>query len=371
MTNFWRMATVAALALIFSQVMAEEPSKPTKAFLIFQDFIVDSSTQVEIENMPAIRNQNGLGSCFACGAATIVQKFLCDRDPEWKKPRINCNELPASRMVSQLGMIAWADVDRLGQDVFDDANHRNIRLYSDRTNFSYGSNALLNSSLVFEFLPESCFQISRFEKYNGNDPKPFREAYERAQSIYSRIISNVSTDADLAQLQIDFNTQFDSARIKRASSRNTFGEFLYALLFDECLSYSEGGLIFFRNELITNARPRYKFNATGISRMDALGLISSVVNRGSPLLLSSICMEVSSNGAHCVQAHDVVVSGYRHVCKAFNGSRECRLQLKLHNCWGSEWQRKNNDGWVDGTNLLKNVSIESPNLDKADIAWLE
>jgi hypothetical protein len=66
-----------------------------------------------------------------------------------------------------------------------------------------------------------------------------------------------------------------------------------------------------------------------------------------------------------------VISGYKKVC---NGS-DCKDIFKVHNSWGEEWQKLNNDGWLDAdqivNNTMKTPSRADKRLPSASVIWLE
>lgn len=50
--------------------------------------------------------------------------------------------------------------------------------------------------------------------------------------------------------------------------------------------------------------------------------------------------------------HAILINGHRKRC---NSENICKLEFKVFNSWGKDWQDENNDGWVDAENLFKYV----------------
>ena len=80
------------------------------------------------------------------------------------------------------------------------------------------------------------------------------------------------------------------------------------------------------------------------------------------------------NGDECKSVHSVVISGYKKVCTK-DSKPVCKDVFKIHNSWGAEWQRMNNDGWVDADAFTQNTSKDNKG-DKyrypsASVIWLE
>ncbi len=56
-------------------------------------------------------------------------------------------------------------------------------------------------------------------------------------------------------------------------------------------------------------------------------------------------------------------------------TRNCKEVFKLHNSWGVEWQKKNNDGWVDADTLVQNTakvnSGSGYRIGSSSVIWLD
>lgn len=360
---------------------------PSAAFTVYKNLtFVEQNSIHEVENMPAIQSQDTVGSCFGCASSTIVQKFLCDADEIYKKSGASCSQLPKEKMVSQLSMVAWTDTNKArvnpfdkdstqdpndDQDPEDSENHKNIRLYDDRTVFSFSSNALRDSLNMFEFMPESCYPFDQLvSKYGSTDSALFKNVYEKTRKLYTNMKSKTQgatfhCDECLEQLKTDFNTtKFTSDALTSAVEKETFGEFLYELLFHNC------------TPLTSNKRPKFKKFPAGknetADKTQVLNKIKEIIDQNKPVLISTLCLQYEEGTKKCKSAHDTVISGYRKVCPSTNySSADCKTQVKLHNCWGQDWQNANNGGWVDADNLIKNLNEGLPHIKSGDLSWYE
>lgn len=378
----WSSITIFAPALANEKVKSNTSTPiASEAFTLNQGltFVDDKNSRVlESKNMPTIQSQDTVGSCFGCASATIVQKFFCDSDPEIKRSGKACNELPNEKIISQFSLVAWADINnnkddpkRSDVDKKDFENHKNIKLYSDRSNVSSGSNALRDSLNEFKFMPESCFPFDQLvSKYGSKDSSLFKNAYEKTRKLYEKMKSKTESaslqcEECLAQLSTDFNTNKISKEIFfSAMKKNTFGEFLHELLFYNC------------SPLSSSKRPKYNQFPPGKDQTADKALVfekmKEILNKDKPVLLSSICLEYSSDRRSCKHSHDTVASGYRRVCPSENySSNACKNEIKLHNCWGQDWQNLNNNGWVDADNLIKHLNEGRTYIDAGDLSWLE
>ena len=209
---------------------------------------VDSSDSKEIENMPAVQSQDTVGSCYACAATTIAQKFACDTDKVIKQSGLKCNGLPNNLKISQMSMVAWADTNQLWIKNKEDnpipglpSNHENIRLYKDRSALSNGVNALKNSADLFSFMPESCYPFDQLVSKYGTNSDLFEKIYYETEKLYENN-RRKSTEAETPCLNcleklnnnfIDekFGKKFSQESLSEALTKNTFGKFLFTLLF--------------------------------------------------------------------------------------------------------------------------------------------
>lgn len=119
------------------------------------------------------------------------------------------------------------------------------------------------------------------------------------------------------------------------------------------------------------AYPPDSVNATPEDLKDK---IKEVLKSGKPVLYPGMCV-ISESPEKCNKGggHSLVISGYKKVCDA--NKANCKELLKIHNSWGKEWQRKNNDGWVEADPIIQNVLKEkndySTKIVSASLIWFE
>lgn len=356
----------------FIPMSAPAQGNPMPAFTVYPGFTqIRLSSVIEIGNMPAVLDQGVLGTCFGCAAATIAQKFICDEASGNSLAPLPCKNLPPEKRVSLLGMIAWSDTnsDRVeGAVKYEEpgypSNHRNLKLYVDRTDFSSGSNALMNSSLSFSLKPESCYPMSvLIDKYGSSTSggKRFEQVYLEVREKWSKARSGTANDAQNLRMEIPIKLALSVSEplFLEAMGKKTFGEFFYHLAFGECKSF--------------RARPTPKFHQNEVkitAKAELFPLISSVLASKRPLQLNTVCLRPIAEGRKCESWHTIVISGVRTVCSVGPGSSDCRPELKVHNCWGEKWQRENNDGWVDAAMLIEHVNYGQSYFERGEVSWL-
>ncbi len=349
---------------------------PSDAFTIYSSLTkIDATNSKSIDNMPRIQSQDTVGSCFGCSASTIVQKFICDTDEEIKSSGVKCSQVSKNQMVSQLSMIAWADTneDRVDGKASTERpgqpkNHTNIKLYNDRSKYSLGSNALLNAVNNFSFMPESCYPFDQLVNKYGNNVDLFKKIYEKTKNFYNLKKRKVTeaqapcTDC-LEELNKDFGTNFTSDALNNALTKQSFGEFLYTLIFKNCKP------IDFANTPAFRQIPEVDFT---LQKSQVFEKIKSVIDKKSPVHINEVCLRYNSEKKECNSTHSIVISGYRKACPSNNyNDSKCRQQLKLHNCWGQDWQNLNEDGWVDADKFIEHLNYGESFITAGEISWLQ
>ena len=277
-------------------------------------------------------------------------------------------------MISQLGMIAWADVnDRTvgKQQAGLPSNHTHLRLYDTVTKYSSASNALKNASDLFNFIPESCYPFEKplaIYKSDETGTGPiFEPVYYKHQAMYlknrSARIDSVPCEECRRELSKDINMDVSVETFKFALTKKTYGEFLYSVFFRKCkrLSFSTSP-IFAAFPDMAEKYPREK----------VFEKLVEVVGKNRPVLISGLCLRFSSVTKKCLSSHAVVVVGYRRICPTNDmKNSSCKTQLKIHNCWGQNWQTKNDNGWVNSDTFVASINEEFDLISPDTLSWLE
>ncbi len=339
----------------------------------------------DVGTMPAWSSQDTVGDCFGRAAATMLQKYICDTDETILKSKISCNDplFPKNMTVSAFSMVAWSDTiqDRTKPDSTQEpgyaSNHKSIKLYRDRTDYSSGSNALQNAttSAIPKFMPESCFPFdqivntygSKGKKIAGGKSVLFEEIYEKTRIFYEK---NKKKDTEssavcatcIKELSEGFGSDFESKAVSSALTKDTYGEFLYELIFGNCTPVK------LLNKPTFKRMPEL---AQTLPRNNILENLKNIIgNKKKPVQISSLCLKLE--GDVCTSYHTTVVSGYRTACPSMDfGGSNCRQQLLVHNSWGKDWQNQNEGGWVDAVLFIKHIDYGKPALLAGELSWLE
>ena len=286
----------------------------------------------EISNMPRVRNQDSLGICFGFSSQAVAQAWEC------KQKQLNCKNLSQKEEISPVDIVRWSDTDKSDQNPGNDFVHNNL------TEGGSGVYALRNlSHLNYNTVGmESCYPFDQFANKYGDNRKAVDNILGRLKKEYEKgkTEAGACTDCILKIVTNEMGAKTDLEAIEGGLVQGTFETFLYTAIFDSCEDATK--LTGYPKTIM------YPENSDSkVSYSDLLNKAKEVLKTGVPFVLDGVCPYYRGN--QCVGTHSVAVAGYRKVCKN-DGS--CRDLLKVHNSWGEDWQRKNNDGWVDAESLL-------------------
>lgn len=321
-----------------------------------------NSSKLLIQNMPAYKTQDEIGDCKAFSLATLVQKYTCDK---WKSDIPDCKNPPPDSAISYMGMMAYTN------QVPDQANSlrpnqvggRSMNEVIDDLSKS-GNKLILDSCRPFDALVNN-FSLS------GKDGLAKRDKFfEYLKKTYDSKKSKTEADiADcpecIAEINKDSGLNVNLLNLKKALSKDTYDKFLYTLFFDGCKMEN------FPSGFSAAAFP---LDSMDVKPSDVKNQIIKGLKQGRPVLYPALCVS-QNTGDECKMAHSLVISGYKKVCTP-GSSTQCKDVFKLHNSWGAEWQKMNNDGWVDADVLVQNtVKVKSKSGDyriaSSSVIWLD
>ena len=330
-----------------------------KPVIIYEDV---AETKIIIDGMPAYKTQDSLGECRAFSLATLVQKYTCDK---WKSDIPDCKNPPSDSAISYFGMMAYTNRSIEEGKTFQpnqDKARNIVEIINDLS--KYGNKLILESckpfdQLVNSFDPSTESGLSKKSKFFNY----LRELYEK---------NSTRTEADIldcpecmAKVKDNYGLDVNLINLKKALQKNdkSFDKFLYTLFFDECKMES------FPVGFTAAAYPSDSMNVTAD---DLKNQVIKGLKLAKPVLFSGLCVS-GDKGDECTQSHSLVIAGYKKVC-VLGSTTNCKNLFKLHNSWGAEWQRINNDGWVDADTLMRNSSKVQTKAgirnESASVIWL-
>lgn len=320
--------------------------------------------EVEIENMPRITSQDGLGICYAHVAATVLQAENC------RILNQDCTSLSPSQCFSPLDMARFKAPEP-GLLPNNRSTYDGLHVDGGDSNHAL----IIGGLTVGRIASEECVSIDKIlANYDDREEatqlqaqiwERLRKQYDEAKKLARGVDPNCescladiyTTAAAKAQDELgrDLNFAVSNISLARAFARNTFSEFLdRAIGANRCDS----------SQLLNFADPKRKYetypNDDKATPEMIKNKIRDVLKTGRPVSYGNLCLGDEAP-ASCKDnnGHAIVVAGYREIC---NNRGSCRTEFKVINSWGKSWQDRNNAGWVDGDNLLKHTHISQNTL---------
>lgn len=330
----------------------------TKPKIIYEEV---PNSKISIPNMPAYKTQDELGECRAFSLATLVQKYTCDK---WKSDIPDCKNPPSDSAISYFGMLAYTNqsIEQSGTFQPNQLKAKSMNeIINDLSNS--GNRLILDScrpfdSLVNSFSTSGQSGIEKRDKFFAY----LKQMYENKKNKTEADIADCPEC--LAEINKDSGLNVNLLNLKKALTKDTYDKFLYALFFGGCKM----------EDFPTGfSAAAYPLDSMNVTPTDVKNQIVKGLKQGRPVLFSSLCLS-QDQGDDCKLTHSLVISGYKKVCEPGNATK-CKDVLKVHNSWGAEWQKMNNDGWVDADVLVQNAaktkSSSGYRIDSGSVIWLD
>jgi hypothetical protein len=309
----------------------------------------------EVANMPKVRSQDSSGACSGLSSAAVAQHYVCEAK------KLDCQNLSPEQTISPFSMLSWMETNRRLNEPHEVDRHTNIRFNNP------GWMALSNAAETkrdFSFDSDSCYPFDQFANKYGSNEAAVKKMIDKFENYYNKnkTEGTICEDCLKEDLKKDLLISAQADDLKQALSKDTFGEFLYRVVFRNCPTFIK-------------VKPSPKFNSypqnDDAKYEDLIGKIKEVMTEGRPINLSGICplmvdKKCKRGKSGKPASHDVVISGYRKMCKP---SGACRDVLKIHNSWGQAWQDQYDGGWVDAESLLKSAADDNGKFEKNMLAW--
>lgn len=311
----------------YSIVTSTMVNVPTKEYSI-------KESEATVQNIPRVRSQDSLGVCFGFSSATVAQHYICSQQ------KTDCSTIDEKTQLSPMSMVAWANPDDPNKRAGTFENHSNVR-FSGMGYGALGHLSIGRNNLVF---PESCYPFDQFANRFGDEKAAVDSILARIKHEYDRFQTegNVCEECLLKLVQKDLGAKTTLRDIALSLKVKTFEKFLFNVFLGSC----EDQGIKLKPPAKMNMFPKQNETANYDQLMAE---IKKVLSTGSPLVLDAVCPFYEDG--KCTGGHSVVISGYRRLCKKDN-PKDCRDVLKIQNSWGEDWQKRNDDGWLDAKILL-------------------
>lgn len=330
---------------------------------VSSDYKKSISDEAVVTNMAPVRSQDSLGICYSFVAGTIIDTVRC------KIKNTDCSKLPSDQKASVLDLGRFGITSDKDPSVNKGESH-----YDFKGIYEGGHPALILDRLKRSgsYVSEKCAPFDQIVNKSDSHLRNLEmldASWSRLQSTYNNYKSKErdcpTCAADFASTAIDdirqdFELKSSNTQILKAFAEESYSKFLDKLLVPE--------------ECQTNWRKMLRYPSTVEAEHfpkedkknyyeETMKKIKEVLKMDLPMGLS-FCMDSGASSLKsCKNGHGVVITGYRKFCKAPNN---CREALKVQNSWGSQWQKDNDDGWVDAKVILDRSGYE-----KASLTWMQ
>lgn len=356
LTNIWSSASVGqqGASLISTQAF----QKIDRSIFPYK-----CGPAAEVSNMPRIKSIGTWRLCGAESARSCAQWYVCKQ-----RNIADCSNLKPEEEISTLSMQAWAWISYDNPKMYGDPSlHRNLNLLSyDKSTKrpflegGFGALSLSNSRKSFSFYSDACYPFDQFSNTNRFPSEAAAiSSLVRAEKFYEenkRKTEGFCEDCFAREIGNQFGIIFDRGKLSNALSSNTFNQFMFELIFAGCRKkISEKPPTFGEFPQVSDADdPKFakgNYNKTHIGQK-----ISEIIEKNkAPVNLDGICFAKNKENGNQCEYHDLAISGFDKVCKNANCT-DCRERIKVHNSWGSDWQKDyTDDGYIDKQSVLNNL----------------
>lgn len=325
----------------------------------------------EAQNMPRIASQDGLGICYACVAATMMQSENC----RLTKPKGGCENLPPKELFSQLDLTRIVPPEQGGQISGARSAYEGLKWDSEGDGGGDPhATAIIASLYTKKVANEACLALDTIVNKmtsRGESTSAQEAMWARIKRHYfaiknSKNCRTCESDAYATakeDIEKNLTLNLSNQELLEAFSAESYDKFLDQLTgASKCMSTEQSAFFQPYKRVVYEQYPkeletdRKRFESQFIEKT------REVLQKGRPLALTGICLgEEDANNCKPNNRHASIIAGFRRVCDKRNEREpgaKCRNLLKIVNCWGKSWQNENNDGWIDAETLMKHTKMQ-------------
>lgn len=296
------------------------------------EFKTVTKSQKVINNMTPIKEQDGIGLCYAFGSATLLEHYTCTQKA------LDCNRTNPDNRLSPLHLATFDHIKVSGGISIGGFSDHILRKVNN-----------VHGPIVQEKCApyESLIQKGKVMRDGALVEATTEEVgYEKIKSLYNKSRKQGTDCVHCArELKEIFGDKIQSsvADILEAMKDPQFETFLTKILLPKhCID--NGTFI-----------PPYQIDAFPNGNQKAIVRPEQLKDHVIKYLYNDLPVGVSfcprrSNKAPCSSgAHFAVINGMKKVCS----KDKCKIAFKLQNSYGKDWQDANSDGWVDADWLMQ------------------
>lgn len=346
---------------------------------------------IVVNEMPPYKSQDTIGNCsFEC-ASLLLNKAICDHEKK------DCSSLGPEQQVSSAAMSGLGK--ERGLNFFNGDNSYNALVGAREIDTDYEG-----------YITEKCFslngilgkiggagsevtnkiQLEKLRTDQGNAWNKLYTIYHKAKTTQGNFCLDCELTKDLSQA---LNLNIENAKKLKNMSEITYAMFLSKVLRPgKC---PENEMLLVENfQWNPKTFPREPQKVTNEMLEENIGnqlsqkrpLCVSICNLPNAPKYGSNCSlkieknsdlgktycsvkdfeNITSNTCEVEFGHTLAITGQRKACKS---KTECKTEYRVQNSQGKSWQDANNDGWVDGEDLMKRMNYKDGRL--GITTWIE
>lgn len=324
---------------------------------------LEISNKTVIKDQPAIRDQDGLGTCYAMAATTLFDQY-CMTDG-------NCGHnkeayIAALHILSNAGKANGLTNSISGGHTIETLKIIQEKILKDQN---------------FKFIAESCAPYEAIEEdENELEAQWYTEGTKKLESL-REIYNSVRQGEDLSScdqeyFRRNYQSQVTNAELLELYRKTigfSFNTFLETILIPKkCKEQSGHSVPLFSIGQFPSNSKLYNYKTEDIRNV--------LINKFNENKMVSVslcvdhrsCLKEVEDIEDCPQnfqtrncgPHALNLAGARKVCKT---PTICSYQYKIHNSWGEDHQKSHDDGWVNEDSLFEGMK----KLTGAKITWID
>lgn len=327
---------------------------------------VSESSVISVDVMPRVRSQDSVGLCCTFSAATLIDQANCQAA---NKDGQACAAASDDLRASTLDLARYSEYAGEGMDEELRAVYEGIKEGCKVP--VVARNAMLTQRVA----KESCAPfvqitsgIENPDAVEGGLWNRFKQIYQKNKRI-NPDESCPTCEAQAASIKSEFSLKAENKDILASFGQDTYNKFLDKLLIPEECGAKRKALKLLGKWEVGTYPISSSFTAQDDDKSKEQKMIEEIKRVLSGLrrpVAIDYCADVPFNkDQKCELGHAVVIKGYRKVCETENPNK-CRNMFQVQNSWGEKWQRDNDQGWVDGDEILRRTHH-----DLSTISWLK
>ncbi|WP_413293385.1 hypothetical protein ACLSU7_18550 [Bdellovibrio sp. HCB185ZH] len=339
----------------------------------------------EIKDMPPVLSQDSFGLCYGFSAAAVLNYWNCVAIKKTNKD-FKCSDMPESQRFSPVAISRY-NGEAIDEGMDDSEFEELWQSGSPKKVFDAVAGRMGRAP------SESCASLDQFlskataggtaNGYSETQAQIWLALYESYKNVRKKAkCPTCSSDAYAAgeaeKVAGTFNVDSDkdNAKVLQSFGKDSFAKALNELMYPKKCSDPSQSVELKLPMTVKSFPPKNLAKNDGFQIM--MDQVVKNLDKNIPTVVmfcsaknpSKQCdrqfKSVSGSVYPYNENHGAVITGYKKFCPTGNSKEKCYYSVKLQNSYGKQWQKENNDGWIDARSVIDNSFYEQNKL-----VWLE